>query len=169
MQQKLAQLLLLQLAECSLKPFFYSKQKEVRTNAQIFSISWNDTQGWIYNCWFYNLKGCGKMKNIKFLKRDFFFFISAKFCWHKLAIFLGITSYLPYAATNCKGWKWTDRHKIWLLWITRLWFIWNTITGCRWLDDMNMAIIILCFDEKIARPSVIVVFHFSFICETLGN
>lgn len=37
------------------------------------------------------------------------------------------------------------------------------------VDDMNMAIIILCFDEKIARPSVNVVFHFSFICETLGN
>ena len=37
------------------------------------------------------------------------------------------------------------------------------------VDDMNMAIIILCFDEKIARPSVNVVFHFSFTCETLGN
>ena len=64
MQQKLAQLLLLlQLTACSLKAFFmHSKQKKLRSSAQIFNLRWNDTQDWIYDCRFCDLKGCIKIK-----------------------------------------------------------------------------------------------------------
>ena len=38
--------------------FTNNKQKEVRSSAQIFNLSWTDTQDWIYDCKFCNAKGC---------------------------------------------------------------------------------------------------------------
>ena len=53
----MAQLLLFQFAVSLLKAFFtHSKQKEVKSSAQIFN--WSDMQDWIYDCRFCNLKGC---------------------------------------------------------------------------------------------------------------
>ena len=42
--------------------FPHSKQKKVRTKAQIFDLSSNDTQVLIYECRFGNLQGCNKIE-----------------------------------------------------------------------------------------------------------
>ena len=75
MQQKLAQLLSLQLATCSLKAFFlHCKWKEVKSSAQIFNLIWYDKGDWIYECRFCSLTG---YKNDKFFfnKREKIFCI----------------------------------------------------------------------------------------------
>ena len=49
------------------KSIFYAQQtKEAKSNAQIFNLSWNDTQDWIYDRRVCDLKDCEKMKSITF-------------------------------------------------------------------------------------------------------
>ena len=60
------------LTACSQKAFFTHRKKKWK-NAQIFNLRWNDTRGWICNCRFFNLRGCKKMKNKFFKKKEAFF------------------------------------------------------------------------------------------------
>ena len=72
MEQKKVQLLLLQLAACLLKAFFmHNNQREMRSKVQIFNLSWNDTQDWIYDSRYCILNVAKKVKN-KFLKSIYF-------------------------------------------------------------------------------------------------
>lgn len=106
------------------------------------------------------------MKNIKFLKREIFFLSPQNFAdtnqqfslaLHRICHMQPPTARVENELTDIKSDSCESQN-----------FDLYEIPS-QAVDDMNMAIIILCFDEKIARPSVNVVFHFSFICETLGN
>ena len=87
--------MLLHLAARFLKAFFpHSKRKEVRSSAQIFNLSFNDTQDWIEDCKFCNRKGCKKLKNNKFFLKKIrcFFYLCKIFPTQtsNLAVCLGI-------------------------------------------------------------------------------
>ena len=71
MQQKLAQLLLLQLSACLLKAFLQTENKEKWEAVHKFS-----TWSWIYK-WFCNSKGCKKITS--YLKKEVFFALT-KLC-----------------------------------------------------------------------------------------
>ena len=63
--------------------FTHNKWKEVRSNAQIFNLSLNDTQDWIYNCRFCNLKGC-----VHYIFAILFCISKGKHLWNKEKCFL---------------------------------------------------------------------------------
>ena len=89
--------------------FMHSKQKEVRSSAQIFNLSWSNSQDWIYNCRFWYLKGCKRMKNNKFyLKKKFLLswqnFSSTNYQFINLPWYL--RWHLLYASVNFKGCRW---------------------------------------------------------------